>query len=122
MLLKKAVQEQQPLVMSPGEQLIDLVYIDDVVDAFIIAAELLQNNQIVGQEDYVVSAQNPVKLKELVDIYSRVMGKYLNIHWGGRPYRPREVMIPWNNGQLLPGWRAKVSLEEGLRKVKCSSY
>jgi hypothetical protein len=38
----------------------------------------------------------------------------LNINFGGRPYREREVMIPWQNGKVVPGWKPYVSLEAGL--------
>lgn len=117
-LLRRVASEQQPLAMSPGEQLIDLVYIDDVVDAFILAAGRLQKGEVRGQEDYAVSSGNPVKLRELVELYARVTGKDLPIEWGGRPYRHREVMVPWNKGVPIPGWEPKIGVEEGIRRIK----
>jgi len=39
---------------------------------------------------------------------------------GGRPYREREVMVPWNKGRLLPGWSVKIRLEDGIRKIELS--
>ena len=41
----------------------------------------------------------------------------MNVIWGGRNYRKREVMLPWNKGEKLPKWNAKISLEEGLKKL-----
>lgn len=116
-LLKKVAEENKPLAMSPGEQLIDIVYIDDVVDAFVMAAERLLNDKMEHYENYAVSSGKPIKLKELVKIYEEVTCKKLPIEWGGRPYRPREVMVPWNKGRLLPGWSVKIGLEEGIRKI-----
>ncbi len=75
-LLKKVAEEQKPLAMSPGEQLIDIVYIDDVVDAFIIAAERLLNDKVEHYEDYAVSSGSPIKLRDLVKIYEEVIGSY----------------------------------------------
>jgi hypothetical protein len=43
-----------------------------------------------------------------------VSGRKLNIEWGGRPYRDREVMVPWK-GIPVPGWKAKVNVEEGIQ-------
>ena len=40
-------------------------------------------------------------LKELAEIYSKATGKKLNINWGGREYRKREVMVPWKGKQLI---------------------
>lgn len=97
--------------MSPGEQYIDLVYIDDVVDAYMLAFERVQGVQAKRWEEYVVSSKNPIQLRELVKLYEQVTGKKLMINWGGRPYRPREVMIPWDKGKLLPHWQVKVNLE-----------
>ncbi len=115
-LLRSVAQEQRPLAMSPGEQLIDIVYIDDVVDAFMKAAERLFKGKTEKQEDYAVSSGKAVKLKDIVGIYEKIIGKKLPIKWGGRPYRSREVMMPWKKGRLLPGWRIKVGLEEGIKK------
>jgi len=37
----------------------------------------------------------------------------LNIEWGARSYREREVMVPWK-GPVLKNWKAKVQLKEGI--------
>jgi hypothetical protein len=44
-----------------------------------------------------------------------VAGKNLNIEWGGLPYRDREVMKPWK-GEVLKGWKAQKSLEQGIKE------
>lgn len=117
-LLKKAAKEGSTLIMSPGEQLIDIVYIDDVIEAYIIAANRLLNNKVDKYEEYSVSSGNPIKLKDLVEIYQQVIGRRLSIKWGGRPYRSREVMVPWNRGKVLKEWKPKVSLVEGIKKIE----
>ncbi len=117
-LLQKVAAEGDPLGMSPGAQLIDLVYIDDIVRAFVIAAERLLGNEVTGHERYAVSSGNPLSLRDLVELYGRVVGKNLPIHWGGRPYRPREVMVPWNSGDPLPGWQPLIGLEEGIGRME----
>lgn len=105
-----------PLAMSPGGQLIDLVHIDDVVDAFLLALARLQDGLVAAMEDYGVSSGAALPLKEIAAIYARVSGLAVPIEWGGRPYRPREVMVPWTRYPALPGWRPKVGLEEGIAR------
>jgi len=117
-LLKKVAEEQTPLAMSPGDQLIDLVYIDDIVEAFMIALERLLNGEVEKYEDYAVSSGKPIKLKDLVKAYENVIEKKLPIEWGRRPYRIREVKVPWSKGQGLPGWRPKVRLNEGIKRIE----
>jgi nucleoside-diphosphate-sugar epimerase len=116
-LLCKAANDKISLSMSPGEQLIDLVYIDDVLEAFLQAAENLLSGRGVMNHCYAVSSGNPLKLQDVVKVFERVTRRKLQIHWGGRPYREREVMIPWNKYICLPGWYPKISLEDGLRKI-----
>jgi len=117
-LLRRVAEQGMPLAMSPGEQLIDLVHVDDVVEAFCLAAGRLLEGAVTGHERYAVSSGAPLPLRELVALYGRVIGKDLPIEWGGRPYRQREVMVPWSSGRPLPGWQPQVGLEEGIRRME----
>jgi nucleoside-diphosphate-sugar epimerase len=117
-ILRNVKGQESPLLMSPGEQLLDLVYIDDVVDAFCIAGQRLKSDKVNGVEDYAVSSGKVRPLKEVVQLYAKVSGKKLKIHWGGRTYRSREVMVPWKSGTPLPGWRPKIPLEKGIQMMR----
>jgi nucleoside-diphosphate-sugar epimerase len=117
-LLLKAAKEQQTLAMSPGEQLIELVHIDDVVEAYVLAAHRLLDHDSVKDETYAVASGKPVSLKKLAALIESIVGLPLQIDWGGRPYHPREIMVPWNKGRQLPNWRPTITLEEGIRRLK----
>lgn len=119
-LLANAAKNGQILNMSAGEQLVDFVYIDDVIDAFINAEERLNNTKVVSAERYAVSSGKPVPLRELVQAYGKIIGHNLLVNWGGRPYREREVMVTWTDYQKLPDWHPKVEIGEGIRKLKSS--
>jgi len=119
-LLNKTAKSQEMFAMSPGEQLIDLVYIDDVIDAYLCAIDALDTLP-AGHQVYAVSSGKPLPLTELVSIYEKVAGMKLPIDWGKRSYRSREVMVPWNKGRSLVGWHPKVSLAEGIRRVALPS-
>ena len=115
-LFKEIVESGETLAMSPGEQLIDIVYIDDVVESFLLAGKYLFEGKYNLCGTYGVSSKNAIKLRELAAIFGKVSGKNLSIKWGGRPYRDREVMVPWNTYETLPGWEPKINLEEGIKK------
>jgi nucleoside-diphosphate-sugar epimerase len=117
-LLRKCEKQKEPIFMSPGEQLLDLVYVDDVVEALLIAAHRLEAGKVEVHESYAVSSKKAVKLRDIVELYARLSGRKLNIMWGGRPYRPREVMAPWNNGGILPEWSPKIELKEGIQMME----
>jgi nucleoside-diphosphate-sugar epimerase len=115
-LFEKTAREGSRLEMSPGEQWLDIVYIDDVVNAFILAAKRLFNGEVKQHESYAVSSGHPIRLRDLAERYQETTGQKLDIVWGGRPYREREVMRPWSKGAPLPGWQPRISLENGIRK------
>jgi nucleoside-diphosphate-sugar epimerase len=113
-LLKKAIISGEVLEMSGGDQLIDLVYIDDVVDAFYIASESIFNAKNTNLS-YGISSNSPIKLKKIIEIISNVIGRRIPIKWGGKPYKTREVMVPWNTFPRLEGWTPKIGLEDGVK-------
>jgi len=116
-LLRKMMNQKEPLAMSPGNQLLDLTYIDDVVDAYLCVANRLLEGRVSGHEQYAVSSGRTVSLRELVAIYQQETKSIVPVQWGGRPYRQREVMVPWDRGEPPPGWRPRVPLTEGLKKL-----
>ncbi|HVA65306.1 MAG TPA: NAD(P)-dependent oxidoreductase [Elusimicrobiota bacterium] len=112
--LREAGPMGAPLILSEGRQKVDPVYIDDITAAYLTAARRLLEGKTRGHEIYALSAGRPRSLRQVVELYSRVMKKKIPASWGARPYRKREVMIPWSKGKRLPGWRPKIGLEEGI--------
>ncbi len=113
-LFKDYSESGEVLKMSPGEQLIDLLYITDIVAGFTQLVKLLSEGAKLNPE-YVLSSGRQIPLKELAALFIKVSDRKLNIEWGGLPYRKREVMIPWK-GEVVPGWKAKISVEEGIQR------
>lgn len=123
-LFSKISKTGEKLDMSPGKQIIDLSYIDNVVDGYIRMVDLLSKDKSkkLSGKSFVVSAGKRVTLKKLASIFEKVTKRKLNINWGGRGYRPREVMTPWGKGGKIPGWKPKISIEEGIQKTIISLY
>jgi nucleoside-diphosphate-sugar epimerase len=111
-LLRDAIRNGSTLRMSPGQQLLDLVYIDDVIDAFLITLQCL--NDIHKSETYSVSTPHRLSLRKLVSLYSEAVGRPISIDWGGLPYRSREVLTPWENHTSVPNWTPKINLKQGI--------
>jgi len=111
-LFKDYSESGHVLKMSPGEQLIDLLYISDVITGFKRLVELLISD-IELETEYVLTSGKQIPLKDLARMFVEVSGRNLNIEWGGRPYRDREVMVPWK-GIPVPGWKADVNVEKGI--------
>lgn len=107
----------KPLLMSQGNQLIDLVYIDDVIAAFLAAELRLLRWQSAIHERFGVSSGDPRPLREIVGLFLRLARSNVNIEWGSRPHRKREVMRTWTGFTPVPGWKPEVALEEGLSRL-----
>jgi CDP-paratose synthetase len=110
---------KEGLNMSPGEQLLDISFIDNVVDGYLRLITLLskESGKTLRGQDFALKARQPLSLKKLAQVFEQVTGTTLHINWGKLPYRPREVMVPWNRGKTVPGYKPKVSLEEGIKKT-----
>ncbi|MDO9568060.1 MAG: NAD(P)-dependent oxidoreductase [Hydrogenophaga sp.] len=117
-LLVKALHSGEALGMSPGEQVLDLVHIDDVTNAFLVGAQqLLNGTAYTPHKRYAVSSGAPLSVRQLVALMEQVSGKTIQVTFGVRPYRSREVMMPWQGGFLLPGWVSKKNLLTELPKL-----
>lgn len=112
-LLYNAAISKETVNFSPGQQLLDLVYIDDVIDAYCQAIKTSNKEQHLR---YFVGSFARHTLQDIAKLYQDILGKKIPINWGGRPYRNHEVMIPCK-GEPLPNWYAKTSLTIGLSNV-----
>jgi nucleoside-diphosphate-sugar epimerase len=115
-LLLHAWRTGETLDMSPGEQEIMLVHIDDVCMAYIKAIELIQRADYTGHRKYAISHGTPIQLQALVKLIGVVTGKSISACFGKRPYRVREVMQVCT-GPILPNWNPNVDLHEGIRRT-----
>ncbi len=105
-LFERIAISGETLDMSPGNQQLDIIHIDDVISGFSRLIGMLQSNEFIENE-YVLSSGKCHTLRELAAMYEKKSGKTLHINWGGRPYREREVMQPWQAGRVLPGWQVQ---------------
>lgn len=113
-LLREAYLNGKVLDMSPGKQVMNFVYIDDVVSAYLHAAEIIYKQNFKNECFAVVSNEN-YTLQEVVGVINEITGGKLKVRWGALPYREKEFFSPWINYKILPGWQPKVKLRDGLK-------
>jgi len=114
--LAEAAARGETLAMSPGDQRLDLVWIEDAAAAFLLAAERAAAGTAALRERFAVGADERPTLREIVDRWRAAGGQTPRIAWGAMPYRAHQPIVPWQ-GPPLPGWRPGVGLDEGLRRL-----
>jgi nucleoside-diphosphate-sugar epimerase len=120
-LLDRAAQTGETLQMSPGEQLLDLLYVDDVVHGYEVAADSLLAGYLPSPSRYRLSSGTLVRLRDVVELYRQATGRTVSVAWGARPYRVRKVMEPVSPVPLLPEWQPCISLKDGLTALNAES-
>lgn len=113
--LVESARSKRTLDLSPGRQTLEMLYIDDAVAAFRHTAGMIERRPALSGRAWAVGSGERTTLRELVGEFSLRVGP-VKVRWGGRPYRPGDVMVPWD-GPRLPGWRPRVKLAEGLPRA-----
>jgi len=116
-LLFKLARTGDAMAMSAGAQEIDLIHVSDAARAFVMAAEQMLSSQLKGFQQFACSGGEPQPLKHLVQLAEGITGNPINITWGGREYRSREVMQTWRGGTPVAGWCPAIVLRDGLKEI-----
>ncbi len=115
--IKKAMTGEPIPVYGDGRQTRDYVYIDDVVEAFVLAA---QRPAADGEVFFVGSGVETVFL-DMVKEVLRVVGKGSYVHVPFPPSREkidiRRFVVSYEKLNRCTGWAPKVSLEEGVART-----
>lgn len=103
----------EPIELTGGAQTRDFVYVDDVVQAFILAA----TSDDVSGDTFNVCTGVETSVRRAVEIIVALTGRAARPVFGARPYRQDELWHlsgnPTHARERL-GWAASTSLEAGL--------
>jgi nucleoside-diphosphate-sugar epimerase len=107
-----------PVQMTSGEQVRDYIYIDDLIDAYLMAAVVPLKNVV---EIVNIGSGKGITLKEIALNIAKQIGADENLlQFGVLPYRPDEIMYSVANiekAKNLLGWEPKTSLEKGIENM-----
>ena len=107
-LNKKAIRLQD---LNPRR---DYVYVDDVVDAFILASQLEEGYNLMN-----IGSGKSHSVAEVVQIAQMILGTNFPVvsEKRVRPQEIPEVIADIELAEKILGWTPKIALEEGLRKM-----
>lgn len=114
-IIYDSLDSRTPINLTPGNQVLDFIHIDDVADFYVTALDHI--DKIPDGISFQLGTGIGYTLKELVSIFEKKTGMRANINWGGRSYRPRDVMFALANISKqyhLFNWTPGISLEKGI--------
>ena len=117
-LIKEVANTDKFIDISPAQQELDMVHISDVCCAYLKAFEWLKTNEHVTNEIYGVFTGERIKLQNLLLLFGKLLDIPVQVKFGGKQYKDREIMIPYSGLNKLPNWKPAISLTEGLLRFK----
>ncbi|EAJ0636599.1 NAD(P)-dependent oxidoreductase, partial [Campylobacter jejuni] len=120
-LLKQMENNENEIQLTKGEQKRDFIYIEDVVDAYILL--LKKSNQLKQFNEFDIGTGNQITIKEFCLYFRECFEDYKQINtllrFGAIPYRKNELMFVEENIQPLfdLGFRPKYDYKKGIETI-----
>ena len=102
--------------LSPGNQVLDFIHINDVIDFYIT---LIKNiDKLKNKSEFKLGTGIGHSLKDLAKLIEEICNVKPKINWGGIEYRKLDVMYAVADTKINKNtlnWSSKISLREGLQ-------
>jgi nucleoside-diphosphate-sugar epimerase len=101
----------EPISMSPGEQIMDFIHVDDVIR---LCMHLLENKPNEKMEEIHVGTGSGSTLKQAAVLIESLSDQKANIQFGSIPYRREEKMVNIAPVSQNRFWKSSVEIETGF--------
>lgn len=114
--IKLIYKNKIPVINGDGEQSRDFTYVDDVIEANILAAK-----SIISGEVFNIGSGRNFSINEVVKLLNKFMGKDIKPTHIPAEVEQRSTLASFAKAKKLLGWRPQVKFEDGL-KVTLAKY
>lgn len=107
------------LELSEGIQERDFIHVSDVVNAYIIVINNIENERIYGYREYEVGTGCSLKLREFVEIIHKAVESNTLLKWGTIKMKNGEIIKSRANNIALKniGWIPEIVGEEKIEHI-----
>lgn len=104
---------ETPYITGDGEQRRDFVYIEDVVNILLLAAE----SKVYG-EAFNIGSEMDISINDLYKTIAKILNKDIKPNHVPKVIEPRLTLSDMSKAKKLLGWELKTaSIEEGLERM-----
>ena len=109
---------ERPVIRSDGTYVRDYLYVEDVVDAYLLLGELLEPEGLAGQA-FNFGDESPVSVTAMYEAVCEAVGRsYVEPEvLDNAVGEIREQYLSAVRAREVLGWKAQIGLEEGLART-----
>jgi CDP-glucose 4,6-dehydratase len=116
--IRSVIRGEQPIIRSDGTFLRDYLYVDDVVDAYLVLADGLEDGTVAPGEAFNFSDESPLSVMDIYGAVCDAMGeqvepKVLNQAVG----EIKDQYLSAAKAREQLGWKARFDLPTGLART-----
>lgn len=117
-IVSSCLKNLKSVDLTEGTQIRDFIFIDDVVNAYIVLIES-GHSSLSGYSTIPVGSGEPISIKDFVIKVRGITKSTINFNFGSRPIRKNEPMwlVADTTNLIKLGWRNTTSIEDGLHKT-----
>lgn len=115
-VIDKLLRDADHIDFTAGEQQRDFIYIDDVVEAFLLIIKNASSAE-KGFYNYEIGTNRLISIKDIVKMMKNITGNTATkLNFGALPYRENELMLSAVNTDKIrsSGWTPKYTIEAGI--------
>jgi CDP-glucose 4,6-dehydratase len=115
--IRSLLDNRAPVIRSDGTLVRDYIYIEDVVEAYLLLAQNMERPEIRGQA-FNFSNETRLTVLELVNTIIKLMGAGIEaVIRSNAPNEIRHQYLSAVKARELLGWKPHYTLEQGLEKT-----
>lgn len=115
-LIFNSAIEDKNINLSEGLQKIDLIYVHDIVNAYMKSiSRMIQREFEPEFEVFNLGSGMPLSIRDIVSLVEEVNGKSINVEWGERPSKDIDVAYAdISKVKNMLGWYPEIGVKKGI--------
>ena len=104
------------LELSPGRQKLNLTHESDFVEGIKLALEDLYSEGRTFEKLQIRNNSDEFTLREIAETVNSFRSKKIDLKFGAKPYRSKEVFEVWDCAPAVQGWLPKTQFQDFVSK------